>query len=86
MKSYRSKQFRKLFSQLPVSVQEQARAAYQLFRTNPYHPSLHFKQIRPDASVYSVRIGRGYRAIGIWKDDTIVWYWIGSHADYDKLY
>jgi hypothetical protein len=86
VKSYRSKQFRKLYAQLPTSVQEQDRAAYQLFSTNPYHPSLHFKPIRPDAPVYSVRIGRGYRAIGILKNDTIVWYWIGSHADYDKLY
>jgi hypothetical protein len=27
----------------------------------------------------------GYRALGVRRDDTIVWFWIGSHADYDKL-
>lgn len=86
MKSYRSKQFQKLYDQLPISIQEQAQAAYKLFRTNPFHPSLHFKQIRSDAPVYSVRVGRSYRAIGIWKGDVIVWTWIGTHADYDKYY
>ncbi len=86
MKSYRNKQFHKLYAQLPTSVQEQAKTAYQLFKANPYHPSLHFKQIRADAPVYSVRISRSHRAVGIWKGDTIVWFWIGSHADYDKLY
>jgi len=85
MKSFRSEQFRKLYARLPASVQEQARTAYQLFRKNPYHPSLHFKQIRQDAPIYSARVGKGYRAVGKRENDTIVWYWIGSHADYDKL-
>jgi hypothetical protein len=26
-----------------------------------------------------------YRAVGILDGDSIVWYWIGSHADYDGL-
>ena len=86
MKSFRNKQFHQMYARLPTSVQKQADAAYQPFRTNPYHPSLHFKQIRSDAPVYSARVGIGYRALGVWKGDTIVWYWIGSHADYDKQY
>jgi len=85
MKSFRSEQFRKMYARLPASIQEQARTAYQLFRKNPYHPSLHFKQIRQDAPIYSARVGKGYRAVGKRENDTIVWYWIGSHADYDKL-
>jgi thiamine kinase-like enzyme len=85
VKSYRSRQFHKLYAQLPTPVQEQAKAAYQIFKANPYHPSLHFKQIRPNAPVYSVRVGKGYRAVGVRKDDSILWYWIGSHADCDKL-
>ena len=85
MKSFRSEQFHKMFARLPASVQEQARVAYQLFKTNPYHPSLHFKQIRQDAPIYSARVGKGYRAVGRREKDTIVWYWIGTHAEYDKL-
>lgn len=85
MKSIRTKQFHKLFEQLPVHVQKQAREAYQLFKQNPYHPGLHFKRIDPQSPIYSVRISLGYRAVGRYEGDTIIWFWIGSHADYDRL-
>ena len=35
--------------------------------------------------MYSVRIGLRYRALGVKTPDGVLWYWIGSHADYDKL-
>jgi hypothetical protein len=85
VKSKRTKQFHKLFAQLPVHIQEQAREAYELFKQNPYHPSLHFKRIDPQEPIYSVRISRSYRAVGLVEGDNITWYWIGSHADYDHL-
>lgn len=85
MKNKRAKEFNKLFAHLPRSVQEQAEATYQLFKRDPYHPSLHFKRIDRQAPIYSVRIGAHYRAVGIWREDTILWYWIGSHEDYNKL-
>ena len=63
-----------------------ARESYKRFNADPHHPSLRFKQVHPVDGVYSVRVGLGYRALGVMADsDTIVWYWIGSHADYDKL-
>ena len=43
------------------------------------------KCIYPQESIYSVRIGLSYRAVGLYEGDTIIWYWIGSHADYDHL-
>jgi hypothetical protein len=46
--------------------------------------SLKFKRVHPTLPLYSVRIGRGYRALGIRDADKIVWYWIGSHAEYDR--
>jgi len=53
---------------------------------NPQHPSVEFKKLKTNTAVYSVRAGIGWRAVGVMKDsDTIVWFWIGSHADYDKL-
>jgi len=85
MKSTRTKQFHKLFEQLPAHVQKQAREAYQLFKQNPYHPGLHFKRIDPHAPIYSVRVSLGYRAVGRYEGDTIIWFWIGSHAVYDRL-
>ncbi len=85
MKSKRTKQFKKLFAQLPSHAQEQAREAYKLFKQNPYHPSLHFKRIDPQEPIYSARISRSYRAVGRMEGNNITWYWIGSHADYDYL-
>ena len=33
----------------------------------------------------SVRVGLGYRALGVRHGDDILWFWIGSHAEYDRL-
>jgi hypothetical protein len=85
MKSKRTKRFRALFAELPESVQRQANDAYRLFQANPSHPSLSFKQISPNGPVYSVRMGLHYRALAIRNPDHLLWFWIGSHAEYDKM-
>ena len=85
MNSRTTRRFRSLFTALPVQVQRQAREAYRLFGGDPSHPGLHFKQVHIDPNLYSARVGIGYRAIGIRDGNTIVWYWIGSHATYDPL-
>jgi hypothetical protein len=74
-----------LLAELPAHVRAQARDAYELFRQNPSHPGLRFKKVVADPPTYSVRVGIGYRAVGVLADDTVTWFWIGSHADYDKL-
>nr|WP_196799441.1 hypothetical protein [Verrucomicrobium sp. 3C] len=43
---------------------------------------LHFKQV---GRFRSVRVGLHYRALGVQAPDEVVWFWIGSHAEYDKL-
>ena len=35
--------------------------------------------------VYSARVGIGYRALATVEGDTAVWFWVGSHAEYDQL-
>lgn len=85
MKSSISKEFRKRLYQLPAEIQEQAARAYALWRSDSHHPSLQFKRVSPNQPVYSVRIGIGYRALGLRKDEQIYWFWIGSHAEYDDL-
>lgn len=85
MNSHTTEKFRKAFADLPADVQKQARQAYRLFIENPQHPSLRFKPIHPNRPIYSVRVGIDYRAVGIKDDNEIIWYWIGSHAEYDKL-
>ena len=85
MKSQTTERFRKAFGQLPQAVQRQAREAYKFFKGNPQHPSLRFKQVHPTMPIYSARISLHYRALGIREGDSIIWFWIGSHADYDRL-
>jgi hypothetical protein len=85
VRSRLTRRFRRAFADLPDEVKEHARDAYRRFRDNPDHPSLRFKRVHPTDPIYSVRIGRGYRAVGAMEGDTIYWYWIGSHADYDHL-
>ncbi len=85
MNSRTNRTFRVMFGSLPAHIQRQAREAYRLFRQNPFHPGLHFKQIHPDPPLYSARVGISYRAVGVRDGETIVWYWIGSHTDYDNL-
>ena len=56
-----------------------------MWKQNPYHPSLQFKPIHPSKPIYSVRIGIGWRAVEVKDNDTIVWFWIGSHEEYNNL-
>jgi hypothetical protein len=77
--------FRTRFGRLPDAVKAQARKAYRLWRENPSHPSLHFKRIHGFEALYAVRVGLGWRALGLLDGDTISWFWIGSHAEYDRL-
>lgn len=85
MKSYLTRGFRRRFSELPAEVQDRGRQAYRLFCANPRHPSLQFKQVHASQPIMSVRIGLGHRAVGVRRGDAIYWYWVGSHADYDRL-
>lgn len=85
MKSSTTGRFRKALEELPEEVQRRAREAYTSFQEDPYYPSLRFKQVHPTKPIYSVRIERDYRALGVRHENEIVWFWIGSHADYDKL-
>jgi hypothetical protein len=70
---------------LPNEIKKKAREAYTLFRQNPWYPSLRFKRVHSSLPIYSVRITKDYRAVGVLKEDKVIWSWIGSHSDYDDL-
>jgi hypothetical protein len=74
------------YRKLDESVRERARKAYRLWAENPFHPSLHFKCINREENIWSVRITLNYRALGIMDGDTVTWFWIGSHDDYDRFF
>jgi hypothetical protein len=82
MKHIASRKFWACYQSLPQHVREVADKNFALLKSDPKHPSLHFKKI---GDLCSVRVGKHYRALGLDKSDTIVWFWIGSHSDYDKL-
>jgi len=73
------------YEQLPRDVQELADKNFDLLKADPHHPSLHFKKVDRTKQLWSVRVGAHYRALGLEKPEGIVWFWIGSHAEYDKL-
>ncbi len=85
MKSRTTKQFWQLYHTLPLRTQRLANKAYALWRDNPSHPSIQFKQVDPEESIYSARISRQYRALGVLRGDTITWFWIGKHEVCDRL-
>lgn len=86
MKARAIPEFWECYEALPRKVQNQAQAAYRMWSEDPYHRSLEFKRIKGARHpVRSVRIGLHWRALGVESDDGVVWFWIGSHADYDKL-
>ncbi len=84
MKAKATPGFWRQYARLPRNVRRRARKAYQLWQANPQHPSLHFKRVDETEPIYSVRVGGGYRVLGVLEENTMVWFWIGSHADYDR--
>ncbi len=85
MKSVTTSQFRKCLDKLPKIIQAKDRKSYLLWLDDPNYPSLHFKQIHSTEPIYSVRISLAYRDLGIIKNDTMIWFWIGSHEEFNSI-
>ena len=75
-------EFWKCYGALPQDIQEQADKQYTLFESNPYHPSLRFKETVP---YWPVRVSRGYRALVRRRGDDLYWFWVGPHDEYERL-
>ncbi|HZP77461.1 MAG TPA: hypothetical protein VFB45_15060 [Pseudolabrys sp.] len=82
MTHFASPAFWEAYAKLPDNVRTLADKNYELLKQNPYHPSLHFKKI---GRFWSVRVGLRYRALAVETGDDLLWFWIGTHADYDAL-
>lgn len=86
-----SEQFWKLFAALPGHIQEIARKQFHLYQSNPDHPSVNFKPLRhTKRPVWSARINDNYRALAVRAMDEqgrpiMLWFWIGTHAEYDSI-
>lgn len=86
MKSATLPSFWAEYRQLSNPVRKAARKAYRLWAENPFHKSLHFKCINSDEAIWAVRVTCSYRALGVLEGDTVTWFWIGSHDDYERFF
>ena len=86
MKSATLPSFWKAYESLDPTTKHRARKAYRLWAQNPFHPSLHFKCVNSEEDIWSVRTTLGYRAIGVLQGDTVTWFWIGGHDEYERYY
>ena len=75
-----------LYGRLDRNLKAKARKAYRLWSEDPFHPSLRFKCINREENVWSVRLTRGHRALGIMEGDTVTWFWVGGHDEYEKFF
>lgn len=77
-----SPRFRSCLGQLPDNIQRVAQQKFELLKSNPQHPSLHFKRV---GSFWSVRVSLFYRSLAIQDGNDFIWVWIGTHSEYDRL-
>ena len=82
MRHLASPKFWAAYRALPQPVRALADKNFALLKADPDHPSLHFKRI---GQFFSVRVGLRYRALALPVDEGMLWFWIGTHADYDSL-
>jgi len=86
MRSLRTRQFKALYDTLPERVQREADNAYHRFKADPSYPGLNLERIQGTRQpVYSARVGLSHRALAVRTEDHWIWFWIGSHSDYDKV-
>lgn len=82
MRHFASPEFWSCYHQLPEQVQQLADRCYDLLKADPSHPSLHLKKV---GRYRAVRVGLHYRALAVEIPEGLLWFWIGSHAEYDKI-
>ncbi len=82
MKSSATSRFWKTYSELPSDIQKTARKQFRLWMDDPRHPSVQFKKVGP---FWSARVTDDYRSLALLEDGIYYWFWIGTHAEYDRI-
>ena len=82
MRHFASPSFWEAYTKLPNEIRILADKNFSLLKEHPQHPSLQFKKIR---RFRSVRVGAHYRALGVETEGDVLWFWIGSHAEYHRM-
>lgn len=88
LRSFRTETFRRQYDQLPELIQSIAKAMYQLFLRDQWHPSFQRKKPRAlehhSPPIYEFRITRQYRALAQVDGETYYWIFIGDHTSFDR--
>ncbi len=74
--------FWRCFEKLPTPIKRLAEQNFQLLKSNPTHPSLHFKKT---GKFWSARVGLTHRVLAIKDGENYIWVWIGDHNEYERL-
>ena len=82
MNHFASRGFWRCYNALPANMQELADKSFASLQADPTHPSLHFKKV---GRFRSVRVGLQHRALAVEVDDGGLWFWIGNHAEYERM-
>jgi hypothetical protein len=82
VKHFANPSFWVCYEQLPTYIQDLADKNFELLKTNPKHPSLHLKKVD---KYWSARVGRKYRTIAVEINEGLIWFWIGTHSEYERL-
>ncbi|HWP84866.1 MAG TPA: hypothetical protein VNN17_06730 [Terriglobia bacterium] len=82
MNHYAAPDFWVCYERLPTNIRQTADRAFALLKADPRHPSLHLKKV---GEYWSVRVGLHYRAVGKQLSDGVLWFWIGTHSEYNQL-
>ena len=82
MRHFASPSFWDAYAKLPEEIRALADKNYALLKEDQRHPSLRLKKV---GRYWSVRVGPRYRALAVSVDEGLLWFWIGSHADYDAM-
>ena len=82
MKHLAPAEFWQHYGRLPLKIQKLADKNFDLLKQNPRHPSLQLKKV---GRYWSVRVGLRYRALAVEVDEDLLWFWIGTHAEYDTI-
>ena len=85
MNPFTVKSYWKSYKGLPKKIQRDADRKFDLWKKNPFHPSLNFKCVNTEYNIWSVRVTMDYRALAVRNDKSVIWYWIGDHDKYEQL-
>ncbi|MBU4184691.1 MAG: hypothetical protein KKC23_00520 [Proteobacteria bacterium] len=85
MNPFTVKSYWKSYKGLPKKIQRDADRKFNLWKKNPFHPSLNFKCVNTEYNIWSVRVTIDYRALAVRNEKSVIWYWIGDHNKYEQL-